>query len=214
MDQETWSKLEIVLVSAAILLIAFSLILPEFKVNTHYEPLGGATRTTERSFYFDKVENRVTSIGGTSTSYETYDSTFPTDYTAVGHALSNERLWLACWVFLCWMLVVALVFGREVVQILVGWMTVMAALVALVYPIVEISSSIPGTTGFMGSSSSSDVTMSWGPASAWYLAVIAATIVVAVVVRRMSRFFTEPKEEAEEPDVNLPQEALTDEPTK
>lgn len=199
MKTKDWARLEVVIVSAALLLIAFSFVLPEFKITTR-SGASGMPRETVQLFFFDMFRTETTINSLTDTDYGTYDTTYPYDYSGVGDALASERVWLACWMFLSWMLVAVLVFGREIVQIIVGWMTVIGGMVALVYPIIEVAGSMPNISGFFGSSSSSGVTMSWGPSSAWYIAIIAEGLVGAAVVRRMNRFFMASKEEAEKPD--------------
>lgn len=207
MKTKDWARLEVVIVSAALLLMAFSLVLPEYKITTR-SGTSGMPRETVQLFYFDVFRTETTINTLTDTDYGTYDATYPYDYSGVGHTLANERLWLACWMFLTWMLVAVLAFGREIVQVLVGWMTVIGGMVALVYPVIELTGSIPNISGFFGSSSSSGVSISWGPSSAWYIAIIAEALVGAAVVRRMNRFFMESREEVEEPEVASP---LTDE---
>lgn len=200
MEERDWARLEVVLVSAALLLIAFSLILPEFKVTTH-SGASGTPRTTEQWLYFDVLKTQTTYSGSTYTDYESYDALNSVDYEDLADELANERTVLAGWALLCWMLVVVLVYGRELVQVMVGWMTVIAGLVATVYPVVEISVPVAWMSGFYGSGTLSDGTVSWGPSSAWYLGVISVILVGAAVVRRMSWFFMEPKKKDDDSDV-------------
>ena len=200
MEEREWAKLEVIFVSAALLMIAFSLMLPEFKITTHSGG-GGFPRTAEQWLYFDVLKTKTTYSGSTYTDYKSYDDVGSVDYEDLADVLTNEKTLLACWALLCWMLVVVLVYGRELVQVMVGWMTVIAGLVAIVYPVVEISVPVPWMSGFFGSGTLSDGTVSWGPSSAWYIGVIATILVGAAVVRRMSRFFMEPKKKDEDSDV-------------
>lgn len=201
MEERDWARLEVVLVSAALLMIAFSLILPEFKTTIH-TGASGIPRTTEQWFYFDVLKTQTTySSTSTHTEYGSYDAQNSVAYEELAGELANERTVLVCWALLCWMLVTVLVYARELVQVMVGWMTVIAGLVAVVYPLVEISVPVAWMSGFYGSGTLSDGTVSWGPSSAWYLGVIAVVLVGAAVVRRMSWFFMEPKKKEEESDV-------------
>jgi hypothetical protein len=200
MEDRDWARLEVVLVAAALLIVAFSLLLPEFRITTH-SGASGIPRTTEQWLYFDVLKTKTTYSGNTYTDYESYNALNSIDYESVADELANVKTLLACWALLCWMLIVVLVYGRELVQVIVGWMTVIAGLVAIVYPVLEISVPVQGMSGFYGSGTLSNGTVSWGPSSAWYLGVIAVILVGAAVVRRMSWFFMEPPKKDEESEV-------------
>lgn len=201
MSPEDWVKLEIVLISTSLLLVAFSFLVPQYEIVTSSgsDPFTGRPmQRTVETFYFDFLKVKSSTYAYSETVSYSYDQASPADYTDVGHFMANEKLWLACWLFLGWMLLIVMSFGRMLAQIVIGWMAVIASLVAVAYPVTEVSGAIPKISGFLGSSPSAGATVSWGPSTGWFLSILGCILVSAVVVHRMSGFFMAPPKAADQ----------------
>jgi hypothetical protein len=179
-----WLKLEIILVSSAIAIIGLTFLAPVYStVNiTGVGSASGEHLVTE--YYFDR--SKVTYLG--SEEFHTYD------HTEIGRVLAVEKLAWASSLFLVWALLIALIVGRDVLTIMIGWMAMVTSVIAIAYPIVEIPNAIEGINGFYGSSHDA----SWAPSTGWYLSLVSGIFVLFVALRRMNGYFMVTHEKTDE----------------
>lgn len=179
-----WGKLEIVLVSSAIAILGLTFLTPVYSIErvTGVGSASGEHLVTE--YYFDR--SKVTYFG--SEEFHNYDD------TKIGGVLAVEKLAWASSLFLVWAFLIAIIVGRDVLTIIIGWMAMVTSVIAIAYPIVEIPNAIEGIHGFYGSS----LDASWAPSIGWYLSLASGVFVMFVALRRMNRYFTETHEEPDE----------------
>ncbi len=195
MKPKDLANLEMALTSASLMLAALTLMLPMFGVSTSSGQdlsTGQPMHDITEAFYLDVREVTTTSGTVTSTTTYSYDYASTPDYSEVGHSFSQEKLWIAAWLILGWLLLVSMAFGSVLAQIVTGWSTVIASLVSVAFPVSFVSGTIPGVTGFFGSSHQQLTSMSWGPAIGWFVALAACILVTAVIMRRMGEYFRAP----------------------
>ncbi len=147
-------------------------------------------------YYFDR--SRVTYLG--SEEFHTYD------HSEIGSVLAVEKLAWASSLFLVWAFLIALIVGRDVLTIMIGWMAMVTSVIAIAYPIVEIPNAIEGIDGFYGSSNYA----SWAPSIGWYLSLVSGIFVLIVAIGRMNGYFMETREKMDE-DWSQTDEAPIDE---
>jgi len=195
MSPERWSKADTVLVGTFILLVALSLVAPQYKITTTtIFQNGGAPHSITVFYYVDNTKIK-SSLG---TDFSPYDST-----EGIGDVLALEKLALACSLFLAWMFLIVLVFGTDMLRITLGWMAMVGSVIAVAYPIVEIPGSLTIIDGFFGTAHEDLLTRSWSPSSGWYLTVIGTIFIGFVTLRRMNAHFKEPHAKKEEDDLPI-----------
>ena len=179
-----WLKLDIILVSSAIAILGLTYLAPMYStVNiTGVGSTSGEHLVTE--YYFDR--SKVTYLG--SEDFHTYD------HSKIGSVLAVEKLAWASSLFLVWAFLIALIIGRDVLTIIIGWMAMVTSVIAIAYPVVEIPNAIEGINGFYGSS----IDASWAPSIGWYLSLVSGIFVLIVALRRMNGYFMETREKVDE----------------
>jgi hypothetical protein len=198
------ANVEMMLASASLVLAALTFMLPIFGVTSSSGQdlsTGQPMHDMKEAFYFDVRDVTTTTSTFTSKTTYSYDYAGTPGYSDVGHAFAQEKLWIAAWLVLCWLLLVSMVLRSALAQIVFGWGTVIASLISVAYPISFVSATIPGVTGFFGSSQQQLTSMGWGPATGWFVALAGCVLVTAVVMHRMGEYFKEwPRKKEEDKD--------------
>ena len=188
--------LGVVLVTASIVLLVVTFFLPQY-----HSVYRAGDESSEVRYYFDKW---------TETDIQTLEKSY-NDIGAndeMGAVMASVKLLVVLTSFLAWILLILLILRVELWSVLFGWFAMAGCVLGLAWPVSKVPAALGVDGGFFNSESDYWTETIMGPASGWYVLLIACVLISATAFSMMASYFgTEhPKEVTDWPIEDLPKE--------